>query len=283
MSSIPLCTHTSDDRRKKRKRAYANSVLLKDILARVESADTTSNVAEQPSLHTENRISPDPPSISGKARESSIPAVNTEISESLRRLHIGGLAQSVKIHHLRAWLLLAVEESDIEELSLPGALEIKNTGSHRGFGFVVLRTSEAAHKVIQQLDDTTIRNDGSPPVRLSVARPKRYQHTTSERKGLKDETFRRFGSLSYRMLGEVIEKKHKEAVAAKVKAAKQARSEFLARKASKRAQEAAFVASGGEPPGGFGHGFTLRMGVTNEGNSERRPKLHSGYADFPME
>lgn len=276
MSSIPLCTHTSDDRRKKRKCAHANSVLLKDILARVESADTTSNVAEQPSLHTESRISPclDPPSTGSKARESITPAVNTEISESFRRLHIGGLAQSVKIHHLRAWLLLAVEESDIEELSLPGALESKNTGLHRGFGFVVLRTSEAAHKVVLQLDDTTIRNDGSPPVCLSVARPKR---------GVKDETSRRFGSLSYRMLGEVVEKKNKEAVAAKVKAAKQARSEFLARKASERAQEAAFVASGGELPGGFGHGFTSRMGVTNGGKRERRPKLHSGYANFPME
>ena len=276
MSSIPLCTHTSDDRRKKRKCAHANSVLLKDILARVESADTTSNVAEQPSLHTESRISPclDPPSTGSKARESITPAVNTEISESFRRLHIGGLAQSVKIHHLRAWLLLAVEESDIEELSLPGAFESKITGSHRGFGFVVLRTSEAAHKVVLQLDNTTIRNDGSPPVCLSVARPKR---------GVKDETSRRFGSLSYRMLGEVVEKKNKEAVAAKVKAAKQARSEFLARKASERTQEAAFVASGGELPGGFGHGFTSRMGVTNGGKRERRPKLHSGYANFPME
>ena len=94
-----------------------------------------------------------------------------------------------------------------------------------------------------------------------------------------------------------MERKNKAAIAAKVRAGEAARAAYLQKQAERAAERRAFVAAGGVLPGGMGHGYTTfpaaagGSGGSSGGNGNgplqqqqrQRPKLHSGYAHFPME
>ena len=286
---FPSSSSGQNEQKQKKKRMRDATVLL-DVISRKKQHVQTEPLPPTP---------PPPPPARPQARKKKQEEAEKEQGEErgeepILRLHLAPIDEWIELHHLRAWLLLAVEDGDIEELVLVGdSSSSSSSRRHRGFGFAVLRTALAARRVVESLDGSAVR-DGGARVRISPAnrKPRRQRNNAGgrgdrEREG--EERTRRFGDLE-----AALEKRHKQAIAAQVEKGERDRKEYLAQAAEKARGEQEFLAKGGTLPGGFGHGYTHDASATTTSGSGQasagttaaprdRPKLHSGYAHFPME
>lgn len=243
---IPLFTEELQKKDKK-KRKHDDSV-LQSVLSRFEP------VADVSVTQSSSRT---PALVAAPAAQDAKPMPDKDVLDPTVPLnvHLSGIPARAKKCHVEAFLLEAIEITELVEVRL---VADKETGAHRGFGFVELRTHEAAAKVLA-LNDTDFLGSSV------TVRPARQ-------KGKAGEGERRFGSLDYTAIAVQVDKSNKRRVAEQIERGEKARAEFLAKKAEKEEEQRQFLAAGGKLPGGFGFGF----------GSSGRPKLHGGYANFEM-